>query len=362
MNLEEWAISMMERHNRKSYLAPPAPKSIDKEGHDSSARSPIEIPSARPRQTPTTSEVSSIANSSTTPRQPTSRTPITNTHSHNSSASSQSSGQPGSARSTSSYSGRQGPPHPSYPSYPSRDPRANFPNPNDRRHMTRSPHAQAQQSSSSTHNSDSSAHSTPHSASHEHLALENGTPRGPSSSTTTPTFNPPSSISSPYERPNSTGPRPPRPPNPSLNLSYNASPYQTLYPKEPVSAIEPGPGSTASGLPLHNAPSLNPNAAGPGSSSGTIRDANGRPYFPPRTSSSSALHTRASNPNLDRAGSGSTVPTLSSVNGGPASSGGGITMTLPIRAAPPPSGPLPPPPQAMGMNGSGRRGNGFMRG
>ncbi|KAJ5613509.1 hypothetical protein N7528_007163 [Penicillium herquei] len=31
VDLQEWAISMMERHNRKSYLAPPAPKSL-KEG------------------------------------------------------------------------------------------------------------------------------------------------------------------------------------------------------------------------------------------------------------------------------------------------------------------------------------------
>ncbi|OJJ61622.1 hypothetical protein ASPSYDRAFT_147787 [Aspergillus sydowii CBS 593.65] len=33
VDLQEWAISMMERHNRKSYLAPPAPKSL-KESKD----------------------------------------------------------------------------------------------------------------------------------------------------------------------------------------------------------------------------------------------------------------------------------------------------------------------------------------
>ena len=39
MDLEEWAISMMDRHNRKSYLAPPAPKSL-KEDTPSSTRTP----------------------------------------------------------------------------------------------------------------------------------------------------------------------------------------------------------------------------------------------------------------------------------------------------------------------------------
>ena len=32
VNLQEWAISMMEQHNRKSYLAPPAPKHIARDG------------------------------------------------------------------------------------------------------------------------------------------------------------------------------------------------------------------------------------------------------------------------------------------------------------------------------------------
>ena len=32
VNLQEWAVSMMERHNRKSYLAPPAPKALNRDG------------------------------------------------------------------------------------------------------------------------------------------------------------------------------------------------------------------------------------------------------------------------------------------------------------------------------------------
>ncbi|KAL4861495.1 hypothetical protein BDV12DRAFT_64769 [Aspergillus spectabilis] len=36
VDLQEWAISMMERHNRKSYLAPPAPKSLKESSADSS--------------------------------------------------------------------------------------------------------------------------------------------------------------------------------------------------------------------------------------------------------------------------------------------------------------------------------------
>ncbi|KAJ5772090.1 hypothetical protein N7520_002619 [Penicillium odoratum] len=39
VDLQEWAISMMERHNRKSYLAPPAPKSL-KEGTTPTASTP----------------------------------------------------------------------------------------------------------------------------------------------------------------------------------------------------------------------------------------------------------------------------------------------------------------------------------
>lgn len=32
VNLQEWAVSMMERHNRKSYLAPPAPRALKRDG------------------------------------------------------------------------------------------------------------------------------------------------------------------------------------------------------------------------------------------------------------------------------------------------------------------------------------------
>ncbi|RMZ84458.1 hypothetical protein DV738_g485, partial [Chaetothyriales sp. CBS 135597] len=35
VDLQEWAVSMMERHNRKSYLAPPAPKSLRSDGSTS---------------------------------------------------------------------------------------------------------------------------------------------------------------------------------------------------------------------------------------------------------------------------------------------------------------------------------------
>lgn len=37
VDLQEWAVSMMERHNRKSYLAPPAPKSLKSDGTSSDA-------------------------------------------------------------------------------------------------------------------------------------------------------------------------------------------------------------------------------------------------------------------------------------------------------------------------------------
>lgn len=37
VDLQEWAVSMMERHNRKSYLAPPAPKSLKSDGTSSEA-------------------------------------------------------------------------------------------------------------------------------------------------------------------------------------------------------------------------------------------------------------------------------------------------------------------------------------
>ena len=37
VDLQEWAVAMMERHNRKSYLAPPAPKSLKSDGTSSDA-------------------------------------------------------------------------------------------------------------------------------------------------------------------------------------------------------------------------------------------------------------------------------------------------------------------------------------
>ncbi|KAL6235111.1 hypothetical protein BDW75DRAFT_149142 [Aspergillus navahoensis] len=50
VDLQEWAISMMERHNRKSYLAPPAPKSL-KETKESSS-SPAQAPSPVQKHVP----------------------------------------------------------------------------------------------------------------------------------------------------------------------------------------------------------------------------------------------------------------------------------------------------------------------
>ncbi|KAL4919090.1 kinase-like domain-containing protein [Aspergillus aurantiobrunneus] len=44
VDLQEWAISMMERHNRKSYLAPPAPKSLkDSQESPDKAPSPVHV-------------------------------------------------------------------------------------------------------------------------------------------------------------------------------------------------------------------------------------------------------------------------------------------------------------------------------
>lgn len=47
VDLQEWAISMMERHNRKSYLAPPAPKSL-KDTTNSVSNSSSPAPMAAP--------------------------------------------------------------------------------------------------------------------------------------------------------------------------------------------------------------------------------------------------------------------------------------------------------------------------
>ena len=49
VDLQEWAISMMERHNRKSYLAPPPPKSLKEE---QSSKSKSKSGSGTPGRTP----------------------------------------------------------------------------------------------------------------------------------------------------------------------------------------------------------------------------------------------------------------------------------------------------------------------
>ena len=46
VDLQDWAVSMMERHNRKSYLAPPAPKSLKSDGTSSDASHPTPATSA----------------------------------------------------------------------------------------------------------------------------------------------------------------------------------------------------------------------------------------------------------------------------------------------------------------------------
>lgn len=68
VNLEEWAVSMMEQNNRKSYLGPPAPKSLrDAQTPTSnSSSSPVAGPSS------TTSSIGKpppISKSSRTPQQ-----------------------------------------------------------------------------------------------------------------------------------------------------------------------------------------------------------------------------------------------------------------------------------------------------
>lgn len=46
VDLQEWAVSMMDRHNRKSYLAPPAPKSLKSDGTADSYQSESGISTA----------------------------------------------------------------------------------------------------------------------------------------------------------------------------------------------------------------------------------------------------------------------------------------------------------------------------
>jgi mitogen-activated protein kinase kinase len=62
VDLQEWAVSMMERHNRKSYLAPPAPKSLKSDGTGS--------------DTQTTPATSATSNSSFGQENP-AKTPVT---------------------------------------------------------------------------------------------------------------------------------------------------------------------------------------------------------------------------------------------------------------------------------------------
>ncbi|KAE8144686.1 kinase-like domain-containing protein [Aspergillus avenaceus] len=61
VDLQEWAISMMERHNRKSYLAPPPPKSLRDEKEESPRRSPApktaSSKASRSHYTPTSGEI-----------------------------------------------------------------------------------------------------------------------------------------------------------------------------------------------------------------------------------------------------------------------------------------------------------------
>ncbi|OJD09749.1 hypothetical protein AJ78_08948, partial [Emergomyces pasteurianus Ep9510] len=58
VNLQEWAISMMEQHNRKSYLAPPAPKAITRDGsRDSVSHSRNAETSPRTHFSPTSGEI-----------------------------------------------------------------------------------------------------------------------------------------------------------------------------------------------------------------------------------------------------------------------------------------------------------------
>ncbi|GAD92187.1 MAP kinase kinase Ste7 [Paecilomyces variotii No. 5] len=63
VDLQEWAVSMMEKHNRKSYLAPPAPKSLNRDGsrNSGSASKPASATSGTPHPpshaTPTSGDI-----------------------------------------------------------------------------------------------------------------------------------------------------------------------------------------------------------------------------------------------------------------------------------------------------------------
>ncbi|KAL1851827.1 MAP kinase kinase (MEK) [Paecilomyces lecythidis] len=63
VDLQEWAVSMMEKHNRKSYLAPPAPKSLNRDGsrNSGSTSKPASATSGTPHPpshpTPTSGDI-----------------------------------------------------------------------------------------------------------------------------------------------------------------------------------------------------------------------------------------------------------------------------------------------------------------
>lgn len=66
VDLQEWAVSLMDRHNRKSYLAPPAPKSLNSDGS-----------TADSWYTGSTPSTSSTGTAGTVPTPGTAQTPIT---------------------------------------------------------------------------------------------------------------------------------------------------------------------------------------------------------------------------------------------------------------------------------------------
>ncbi|KAJ5114637.1 Dual specificity protein kinase FUZ7 [Penicillium alfredii] len=70
VDLQEWAISMMERHNRKSYLAAPAPKSLKENTTPASSTPASSTPAPTPAPAPTAApKPVSISKPSRTPQQ-----------------------------------------------------------------------------------------------------------------------------------------------------------------------------------------------------------------------------------------------------------------------------------------------------
>ncbi|KAL9620946.1 MAG: hypothetical protein Q9160_004599 [Pyrenula sp. 1 TL-2023] len=71
VNLQEWAVMMMDRHNRKSYLAPPAPKALTRDGsRDSSVFPSTDTDSSgyasKANFTPTSGEIPIVREASAT--------------------------------------------------------------------------------------------------------------------------------------------------------------------------------------------------------------------------------------------------------------------------------------------------------